>query len=424
MQVDIKSPSSVEKKVTIRVPADRLAEERSKVLVELSRYATIKGFRPGKAPAHLIERMYGAAILDEVRQRIFRDTVDKVLEENRLQPVSQPKVDAGQPELGKDYEFTLEFEVRPDFEPKDYTGIEVSKKPDVVSDEDIQKILENLRQRNAVLTSEAATQGLGEGLFFVGSYEGTIGDRKISSNGKDVEMELGSKGQLPGLAAALEGMKAGEKRDVSLTFPADWPDESLRGLPYKTTFTCTGVKRRVLPDLDDEFAKDLELGSLDALKKKVREDLEKAAVERAAEEAKKKLLDKVIESNPIDAPPSLVEAQTRDYIERTRMEFQMRGMNMNPNEEQIAEMRTAVKDNAEKAVKRALILSAIAAKEKIEVPDKELEAEIAKNAEESQIPPEKLRALYEKENLLQAIRMQIRERKTIDFLLEKAKVTG
>ncbi len=420
MQVDIQSPSNVEKKVTIKIPASKLAEERTKVLGELTKYATVKGFRPGKAPAHLIERMYGTAIMDEVRQRIFRDTVEKALEEKKITPISQPKVDAKEPKLGEDYEFSLEFEVRPEFEPKDYVGIEVSKKADAVNDEEIQKVLENLRQRNAVLSTEDGP--LGEGLFFVGSYEGTIGEKKITSNGKDVEMEVGTKGQLPGLAAKLDGMKAGDSRPVELTFPQDWPDESLRGQIYKVTFKCSGVKRRVLPALDDEFAKDLELETLDALKKKIREDLEKGAAEKAHNEAVKVLLEKLIEKNPVDAPPSLVEAQSRDYIERTRMEFEMRGMALNPTGDQMEEMKKSVKDNAVKAVQRALILSAIATKETIEVSDKELEEEIAKNAAESQIPVEKLKALYEKENVLEAVRLQLREKKTVDFLMEKAKI--
>ncbi len=421
MNVDIQSPSNVEKKVTIRIPAARLTEERTKVLSELSRYAAIKGFRPGKAPQHLIEKMYGPAILDEVRQRLFRDTVEKVLTDNKLQPISQPKVDAQEPKLGQDYEFSLQFEVRPEFELKEYLGLDISQKPEPVSDDDVQQALENLRQNNAVLVANEKDTELGSGLFFVGNYTGTIGDRQVSSNGKDVEIEMGAKGQLPGLTEKLEGLKKGESRLVELKVPEDWTDESIRGKDYRITFTLTAIKRRVLPDLDDEFAKDLEVESLDALKKKVRGDLEQRNADRAKQEGIRKLLELLVDRNPVDAPPSLVEAQAQEYVERTRYEFQMRGFAMNPDEAQMAEMKKSVRENAERAVKRALILSAVAAKEKIEVADADLEAELRRNAESSNLPYEKLRALYEKENMLEAVRAQLREQKTVDFLVEKAK---
>ncbi|MCW5830033.1 MAG: trigger factor [Deltaproteobacteria bacterium] len=423
MQVDISSPSSVERKVVIRVPAERLAEERQKVITDLSKYAQIKGFRKGKAPVAVIERLYGSAILDEVRQRILRDTVEKAFDENKLQPISQPVVDAKEPELGRDYEFSIQFEVKPEFEVKNYTGIEITQKAEAVTDDDVAKTLENLRQQHAILVPNEADQTLGTGLFFVGSYTGTIGEKEVSSGGKDVEIEIGASGQLPGLSDKLEGMKTGETRLVELTVPADWGSPDIQGKTYKVTFTCNAIKRRVLPTLDDEFAKDLEMESMDALRKKVREDMEAAAASRARNEAVSKLLDRIVEQNPVDVPPSLVESQSMEYIQRTYAQFQMQGLKMQPRPEELEKMKESVREDSTKAVRRSLVLLAIAEKEKLEATDTDVEAEVARRAESAGVPADKLRAYLDKEGALSQIRGQLIEKKVIDFLMEKSKVT-
>jgi len=410
-----------ERKVSIEVPQDQVEHELAHVFQDLRRSAKIPGFRPGKAPESVLLKVYGDYIQSHAKEHLVGETLPEFLEKEFLVPVSEPVIEAPALERGSIFKYTARFEVRPTVEVKNYKGMELKKEPVQVAEEAVGGQLEQLRQSNATLRPlpEGHEADLGDTLLC--HYHGTLGEEEVRSNPQqDSALELGAKGNLPGLDEKLKGVKAGEERHVGLELPKDFANEALAGKKAQLHFHIKALRRKEVPALDDDFAKDLGEESLAALRGKVRKDLEKSAEHMAKDKLREEAAHKLVEANPLDVPPSMIESESRRIVGQTQQQLAMQGLKVNAQAFEAGDLRKDLRKRAVEAAQRDLLLEAVAVQEKIEVPDGDLDTRLQEIAKATRQPFDKLKALYEQRGWTESLREKLRQERALDFILEKA----
>ncbi|MBE6037314.1 MAG: trigger factor [Clostridiales bacterium] len=384
----------------------------------------VDGFRKGKAPRKLIEAKYGDGIFyEDALDRLFMTAYPTALMELNLDPVDNPSVDfEGKVEEGKDLTVIISVTVRPEVELKDYKGIKIEKIETPVTDEDVQRDLEMQQRRNSrmVVVDRAAK----EGDTVMIDYAGFVGEEQFEGGTAERQpLNLGSGTFIPGFEEQLVGLSAGEEKDVVVTFPTEYHAENLAG--KEAVFKCKvhEVKETELPELNDDFAKDVsEFDTLDELKASIRERLEEQNKMAANVDMKNKMLETLSNATEIDIPEAMVE----DEIDRTLAEFDQRlqyqGMSLEMYlqylGQEMAEFRKGYRDNAFKKVKSTLIVEAVVAAENIEVSAEEIEAEMKQLAEAYGMELDKVKEILAQN--MEGLKKDIANRKAVDFLFENA----
>ncbi len=426
MKAQVETVGKHERSVQVEVPPETVNKELDHVVQDLRRGAKIPGFRPGKAPESVILKMYNDYVQSHAKEHLVSESLSEVLEKESIIPVSEPVLDASTIARGQPFKYTARFEVRPTVEAKDYTGLEIEKEDAKVEESAVDERVETLRQAHATLRGLPDDHVADLGDTILCQYAGTIGENPVQSNSQEeTKLELGSKTNLPGLDERLKGVKAGDKRQVTYELAKDLPNKDLAGKAVNLTFDVKSIRRKELPKLDDEFAKDLEglqVDSLAALKAKIREDLEKDAKAQARQKLGEKAAKKLVEKNPIEVPPSMIEAQSRRMIEQTQRRFAAEGLRMNLSPSDAQDLKDRIRDDAAETVRRDLLLDAVARQEKIEATEEMISERIQEVAKGLQQTPEKVRALYEERGWMETFRHQLRLEKALDFVLEKARL--
>ena len=387
-----------------------------------SRTARVPGFRPGKTPPRVIKQRFKDQILHDVAQDLIPRVVGDVLRERGVEPVDTPDVRDVTIEVGQPLTFTASFDTVPAFEPGDYSTIALRRPSSKVEDEAVADALERLRQR-AARFEPVEGRGLEHGDTALVDLERREPNGKADTH-RGVSVELGSTANPPGFDQELVGLESGASKTFTIHFPADHPSAELAGTDMTYTVTVHGIKKRVVPALDDEFAKDLgEFDSLDALRLRVREDLEHEARHGAEREMRAELMKQLAARVPFDVPVSLVEREIDRRIEdfaRRLMEQQV-----DPREAGIDwnAFRESQRDVAREAVGGALALDEVARREGLEVSQEEVEREIARYGERTGRTPTAVRARLEKEGGLSRIHSGLRREKSIDFLMARATIS-
>jgi trigger factor len=410
---------------TLEVSVDRKRVQRAydRAYNELAKRAPVRGFRPGKTPRSVLEKLYGAQIGEQIEQTLVSETLASALEQAGVEPVSEPAIAAKPPAADAEFVYTARVEVKPAFELPELTGLPARRPRVAITDPDVERELEALRQRQAALLEEppetAAATGHVLGIDFVGRIEGKPFE---GGSGKGVELELGSQRFLPGFEEQLAGARAGEDREVRVRFPDDYATRELAGQGAVFAVHVAAIKRRVVPALDDEFAKDLgEFESLEALRSRVRADLEAGAERASKAELHRTLLDSLIARTGFELPPGLVTRQ----LERLLQNAARRLAGAVPDaqlEAQIGRWKEDWRPRAEREVREMLLLEAIAKARSIEPEAAEIEARIAQLAREQRLDPARLKRAWGEESLERAMRVQLRDEKVLDFLASTAKV--
>lgn len=418
MQSQISEISSVMVQVSVEVPWADVERAMEGSYTQLGRTAKVKGFRPGKVPRNVLKQLFGARVQREVVNNLVEAGLGRAVQQHQLTVVAVPPMET-LPELkqGEPLLFTAKLEVRPKIEQVDIEGITLTRESTEVTDAQVDEAIERLRQQNAELRAVEPARPSQEGDILTCDYKVSIeGEERPDLSATDRPIDL-SGSLLPELKAALLGKSVGEKVRAEVTFPADQGGE-FAGKQGVFDLDIKEIKEKVLPALDDEFAKDLEYASLDELKQKTRERLEQAAKERADSALKEQVVEKVLEKNPIEVPPSLVAQQQQAMLQEYVRMIRMTGQRMDLGDDLMA----TTKENAERRVRAALLLGAIARIHGIKVEGADVDKRLAEMAERTGKHVAKLRAEMQGEQR-ELLESQILEEKLLEYLLGRATIT-
>ena len=413
-----------EVKLTFNIEAEKFEEAMKKVYAKTAKYFNIPGFRKGKAPMQLVERQYGSAIFyEDAFNELVPDLYDEAIRENKVEAVSRPNIDIVQMEKGKELIFTATVETKPEVELGKYKGIEIKKVEYTTSDKDVEHELGHMAERNARLVT-VEDRPVEKGDITVIDFEGSI-DGVAFEGGKaeNHELEIGSNTFIPGFEDQIIGMKIDEEKDVKVKFPDDYFSKDLAGKDAVFKVKLHEIRKKELPKMDDEFAKDVsEFDTLDELKNSIKEKLDVENERRAKNETEDEAIKVVCENAKIDIPNGMIETEIDNMVKDLENRLSYQGLNltqylqiMGRKEEDI---RNDYKEQAERNIRVSLVLEAIAKEEKIEVTPDELNDELKEMAEQYRMEVEKL---SEDEQLKEYVTESIKREKAIELIVKETK---
>ena len=413
-----------EVKLTFNIEAEKFEEAMKKVYTKTAKYFNIPGFRKGKAPMQLVERQYGSAIFyEDAFNELVPDIYDEAIKENKIEAVSRPNIDIVQMEKGKELIFTATVETKPEVELGKYKGIEIKKIEYTTSDKDIEHELGHMAERNSRLVSvedRPVEKGDIATIDFVGSIDGVEFEGGKAENH---DLEIGSNTFIPGFEDQVIGMKIDEEKDINVKFPEDYFSKDLAGKDAVFKVKLHEIKKKELPKMDDEFAKDVsEFDTLDELKNSIKEKLDVENQNKAKYETEEEAIKAVCDNTKIDIPNGMIEMEVDNMVKdlETRLSYQGLNLNqylqfMNKKEEDI---RSELKEQAEKNVKTRLVLEAIVKAENIEATPDEVTDKIKEMAEQYGRKEEEL---MENANLKEYITENLKTEKAVELIVKNAK---
>ena len=430
MEVTITDLSPCKKQLRIEIDAETVNAKFDAVAKDFRRHANLPGFRPGKAPLANVMRSYGDKIGEEAKRTLMSDSYSKALKENDLRPVIMPEVEDLQFGHGKPFQYLATLEVTPAFELPEYNGIEVEKERRTVSDADVAKALDTLREQRVSYAD--VDRSAGEDDFIVVNFTGTIDDKPITdlvkvarglTEQKNFWLHTKQNPLIPGIVEALIGSGKDDKKTVTVTIPDDFIYEELIGKEAKYEIEIVQVKEKFLPELDDAFAKGFGAESMDKLREGVENDLKNELEYSLKKSIRNQCVDKLLSAVNCDLPETIVNEATRAAVHNIVQQNHQRGVGKDIIEENKDRIYANAKADAEVRVRANYILSRIAEKEGIKVTDQELSRQIAAIAAQQKVKPQKLAQQLKDNGTLYQVQEEIMNGKVIDLLEEKAKVT-
>jgi trigger factor len=423
VKIDVEDLSSTKKRLQVEVPEEIVAREIASAYKKVGKKAKIKGFRPGKVPRNILQRYYGDYVENEVISTLINDTYFKAISDRDIKPVSQPTIDNGTLEDGKAFEYSAIVEVKPDIQVKNYLDLKLKGRKANVAKEDVKRRLRELQDLHAQLVTVENRKQVREGDFVIIDYEG-LSDGKAfeGSNGKDFMVHVGSGRFFPGFEERLIGLPLDDEREVEMTFPDDHP--TLAGRQAVFRVKIKEIKKKVVPKLDDEFAKDIgQYKDLKELKAKIREDLKGEEEESIKRDIEKQLVDKLIGGNSFDVPRSMVEGQIDYFVTDTKIRLASQGLALKDVNVEEGNLRKDFEEAALRRVKQGLILEKISALEGIQVKDEEATERLREISLRTNQDVRKVREYYKKDDRMDELKAGILEEKTLDFLLKRSIIT-
>lgn len=414
------------REVEVEVPADVVARETESVVEKYRKAVRLPGFRKGKAPATIIRQRFEGEVKGEVVETLVPRYFQQEMVRQKLEPVSQPRISDLDLKPGEPLRFKAKFEVLPEIELAGYETLRPELEDVKVTDEEVEQAVEHLRQQQATFTA-VDDRALADGDFAQVSFRGTPKEGGGQPASMDsVLVEIGGSKTVQEFSENLRGGRAGEERSFDVHYPADFADTRLAGKTTSYTVSIQGVKQRAIPELNDDFAKELgDFQTLDDLRRRLREQMETERTQHAEHVAKEKLVDQLVEAHDFPVPESLVEHQVDVRLERGLRALAMQGMRADDMKKMdLAKLRDGQREGARKEVKASLLLEKIAERENIEVSDQEVAQEIEALAKHTQQTPDEVRARLTRDGALDRIRNRIRSDKTLDFLFRRSAADG
>ncbi|MEO6950562.1 MAG: trigger factor [Polyangia bacterium] len=435
MQVTISELSPVEKKVAVELPWPAVQVKLDEAYRDLQRSVALKGYRKGKVPRDMLERMYGRQVEQDLIQKLVQETFIQAATDHKLEPVSEPVVNDAHLHKGKNFHYSALVEVRSVIEPKDYFDATVTQRGAKVTDEEVERTLDQKRRElteyKVIDAAQRPDMLVGASDVLVLRVVGTLGDAPYEKDGFMVDLSEPSADAIPGMGKAMLGIPvAAKEHEVTFTSPAPEAKEGeTKGEDKKVTLKVTvhEAREKVIPSMDDEFAKDTgEADTLAELRDKTKTRMLAEDDKAAKAEVRRDLVKEILKKNPFPVATSLVDRQLDALVQRAKIQMMMRGVDPRALEAQgqldTQRMRDDLREEANDEVRAAFLVDAIASVEKIEVSDAEYEKKLADMAESRQKSVPKLKAELQKEGRLDAVRYQLREEKTLDLLMSRAKI--
>ncbi|HNZ58954.1 MAG TPA: trigger factor [Syntrophorhabdaceae bacterium] len=421
MKVDVVDVDRVTKKIEVEVPADKITEITENIYGELKRQAKIKGFRPGKIPKSILTTYYKDYIEDELKRRVIEGTMSEVLSEANVKPVTEPIADFV--EDGDRFVYTLLCEVFPDIEISSYKGVEVEVDAIRVTDDDIDKRIEQMKELYAEMIPREADSGARKGDFIIVKYKGYLDGRPV----KDVyseayPLELGTSQLMPEFESAIYDMKKGEIKNVDVAFPDDYQLKDIAGKTLLFEIEIKDIREKRLPDLNDEFAKDVNFENVEKMKESLKTEIEKEKLNSRKQFISNKIMEMLTSNIDIQVPKRLLAKHTEAMLEEAKTRFNTEHFTEEDLKAFQGNIRADFEKKAAERIKSDIILARIAEIEGIKLEDDDVHNRMKKIAEETKRPFDEVKGIYEKYDFIEGMKISIVQQKTMDFLMENANI--
>lgn len=425
MKVQIEEISSIRKKLYFEVPSEDLQKALEQAYRKLSGKVAIKGFRKGKVPRSILEKHYGAQTHMETVSELIDRSYKNAIQEHGIIAVDLPKINDLKIEEKQPITFTAEVEVQPKIVAKDYSGIKLEKNKLEISDEELAAELKALQKAHAQRGPVEEGQGADVGHFatidFIGTVDGVLFD---GGSGKGVALEVGAGRFLPDFEQGVKGMKVGESKEIEVNFPADYGHEPLRGKLAKFQITLHDLKREILPQLDDEFAKDLgQYQTLEEVKTHLKEHMLKSKDSHERGHLFAQILDHLVAKNPFEVPATMIDRELEYMLKGVTDQLTSQGLSLEKvgmNEE---DYRNRSRPEALRRIQGFLLFDSIAEQNQLQVQEAEMAERLEQIAQRYKQPVEAIRKYYMEKGLMRPLYNQVLEEKTLDFLISQAKIT-
>lgn len=427
MKVNVEALEQHKVKVTIELPAEEVKKGYKEAVSRIANQVKLKGFRKGKAPRRVIEMYFGKdAVTGEAQEIVFNRALNKALSDEKITPVTQPDVKSESFDEKTGTTFTATFVRQPEVKLGQYKDLEAKKAEPVISDEDVMAQLKNAAQQNARLEVVEGAE-LKNGDFAIIDFKGTV-DGKVfdGGEGKAYPLEIGSGSFIPGFEDQLLGHKAGDDVTVKVTFPKEYFVKELAGKEAEFQVHINDVKQKVLPAIDDDFAKSISKSdSLKDLKETMKASMQSRASYDADQAYRQELVKQAVDNAEVDIPVEMVEQRLDDMMEEIRQNLAAQGQDFDAYLKQLGkteeEMRKDYKEIAEGSVREGLVLAAIADKEDLKVNDNDLNMEIFTMAQQFNADPREVVKIIQKENRVQMLIDSVMRKKAANFIYQNAK---
>jgi trigger factor len=411
LTVDVQEGARWRRTLAVTVPADLVSDEREKIVRSLAGRLKLPGFRSGRIPARVVEQRYGPALNREMVDQVVGEAYREALRMQGLHPISEGEIDDLTYEAGEPLSFRISFDVRPEVELGRLGGFVVERPRAEVGDEDVDRVLQRLREQNGTWTP--ADEGRPETGDLVSIRVVHLVEGEPDGDPREYELVLGEGDAIPDIEAALHTLAPGDDGEFDVTFPDDFADEARRGQGERLRIRLDQRKTRVLPELDDAFARSLgDFEDVATLRARIRQDLEKEAAEQAEGAVRGQLLARLAEANPFEVPATMVERYLQSVL----------GDGDNVDPERLEEARARVRPEAERAVKRILLVERVADTQGLRATDEELDTRVEEIAARNDASPAEIYARLQKSGRLEQVEMEITERKVFEFLTSKSEI--
>jgi len=426
LSITVKDINPVEREIQVIVPADTVTREVDKCYLTLRKSVKIKGFRPGKVPRSVLERFYKKQVENEVVQKLVNETFQNALKEKDIRALSQPVIDNQKLEAGKDFTYTARVDVPPKIDlPDSYIGLEVEEEKLDITENDVDRYLEEMRNFHAQLNTVDSDRSIRSGDYVLIDYTGTIEGVPLKEGEvKDKLIEIKPDSFLPGFTSQMLGLRKGANRAITVTLPEDYEQKEIAGRTLAFQVAIKEIKEKIVPPLDDSFARDVgEFETLAELREQVKKELtirEQQRIENALHAA---IIKRILDDTPFDAPPSLVNKQTEFLILQARAQMQRQGLRLDSSTMINRELRDVYRPMAEFQVKRSFVLEEIAQREGIKVEESEIQERLKLLAVARSQNPSGAPGGSDSEEAREQVKTKVLEDKTLDFLKGKAHIT-
>ncbi|OGP95549.1 MAG: trigger factor [Deltaproteobacteria bacterium RBG_19FT_COMBO_56_10] len=422
IRVEIEDLTPVKKKLDISVPAEAVSREIKAAYQNIRSTASIAGFRKGAAPMNILKARFGGHVQEDVTKRLIESSYSAALSEKRLMPVEAPQVDLKGSELteDKDFTYTVTVEVQPSVEVDGYRGMELHKEDSAVTEEDIEKGVQNLKE--AAAQFKEVDRPAQDGDLVVVDFEAFMNGEPVKNGkGEGYPCVIGEKSLLPGFDEALKGASKGDQKEVDITFPENYSEATLAGKASQFKLNVKAVKEKGVPEINESFAKEMGCENLEALRAKVKEEIEKHKSGESKEKLKNEILDKLIAAHPFDVPDALVNRYMGVILNRV-IENMRSGMTA-PEDRglNIDQLKEKYRPAAVRSVKEDIILDTIAAKEAVQVSPVEVETSVRGIATQRGVSYESLMSRIQTEGAMEVIKDGLKHEKVFDIIIEASR---
>ncbi|MDE1887290.1 MAG: trigger factor [Gammaproteobacteria bacterium] len=419
MQVSIETTAGLERRMKVQVPAERVEQEIEQRLRNLGKNAKLNGFRPGKIPFEVVKKRFGSEVRQEVLTDLLRDTCSEALAQEKVNPAGGPRIDSVNNEPGKDLEYIATFEVYPEIQLQGLEGIAVEKPVAEITATDVDAMLENLRHQRA--RWESVTRSAQRGDRVQLDFDGRVdGESFPGGKAEKTLVVLGEGGLLEDFAAGIEGMRAGDQRDIEVRFPEDYQGKEVAGKAARFHVQVHRVEARVLPELDDAFCKTFGVaeGGLEKLRREVTGNMQHEMADTVRSRMKEQVLNALLTANPITLPKALLDEE----IENLRQDALAR-MGIKGTKKAVDLPNEFFREQAARRVTLGLIIGEIITRQQLRVDSKRVEQRLERMAEDYSNPGEALRSLRANAGVMRQVEGLALEDQAVDWLLEHAVVS-
>jgi len=419
MKVNSEELGPTKKRLQIEIPPPQVKEVVESLYRDLKKRAKIKGFRPGKIPRDILERYYGDYVKEKAISYLINETYPKAISQESIEPIAPPLIDAGDVAPERPFSYSAVVEVRPRIEVRGYKGLRLRGRREEVTPEEVEEELERIRGLYAHLRQVQGRNRVKYGDVVLLDFQGFIDKRPIRE-GKEENylLEVGSGTMVPGFEEGLIGKRVGAKEEIKVNIPSDHHRKDLAGKEVTFRIEVKEIRERVLPPLDDEFAKDVgDYKSLEELRQKIKADLQEAKQRQLKEELRQEVVEQLLQNNPIEAPSYQVQQRVQELLQEAKVRAASQHRELSPEEER--GMREEYRKIAQREVKTSLLLEEIAVREGIEVKEEEVQERLKELARSYNKPLENLK---QDSSLLVLLQRSLRREKVLELLISWAEV--